>query len=88
MGFHPTCYVCGDPRPIVDEDAKDNSRYGPCMSEKCERLRAKPVPEFPLFNIRKLKNQNAEGITASGMEKEIVESAKREGRPIERAPKN
>ena len=40
-----------------------------------------------MFNIRRLRNQNAEGITAHEMERDIIESARKDGREIERAPK-
>lgn len=87
MSYVARCLICGAPKPIVDEDAVDNSRYGPCSSAMCDKLRQYEMPELPMFSIRRLRAQNEAGMTARGIERDIVDAAKADGREIERAPK-
>lgn len=87
MSYVARCLICGEPKPIVDEDAVDNSRYGTCRSAMCDKLRTYEMPEMPMFAIGKLRAQNEAHVTGREIEREIVGSAKAEGREIERAPK-
>ena len=87
MSYVARCLICGEAKPIVDEDAVDNSRYGPCGSAMCDRLRSYEMPEVPVFKIGRLRAQNEAHVTGREIEREIVSSAKEDGREIERAPK-
>lgn len=53
----------------------------------CDKLRTYEMPEMPMFAIGKLRAQNEAHVTGREIEREIVGSAKAEGREIERAPK-
>lgn len=85
MSFHPTCIICHTPKPLADPTAVDNSRWGPCESAVCEELRSSETEIGPLFSIRQLQDQNAQGMTKYELEREIVADAARDGREIERA---
>lgn len=55
-----------------------------CQHETCRLLREKDSGKGPMFNITRLKNQNAIGQTENEIEKEIIETAERDGREIQR----
>ena len=74
VGF---CYVHQGRRVIIEgEDG--------CQHKTCLAYRDMPAPNQPMFNIRRLKNQNAIGQTSREQEKEIIEQAEKDGREIQR----
>lgn len=74
VGF---CYI-HQGRKVIEEGVEG------CQHSKCLAFRDMPDRSFPMFNIERLKNQNQIGQTEREIEKEITETAKAEGREIER----
>jgi hypothetical protein len=76
--YKPLCYVHGGEKVLVE--GADG-----CQAAVCVELRALPEPELPFFRIKRLKQMNADGITDNEMRQDIYESARRDGRDIQRA---
>lgn len=74
VGF---CYTHQGRRVLIDgEDG--------CQHEKCLAFRDMTFEPRAMFNITRLKNQNALGQTENEIEREVIDTAARDGRDIQR----
>ena len=79
------CYNCSRPRA----DCPPGHEEGGCavveaVAEEYRREKESGKYSFPSFATVRLRNQNEISITANEMTKEITETAKAEGREIQR----
>ena len=82
----PTHYTSLDDREhqSVGPSHPDDWRPG-FTCEDCEAHRAMNIARYdgvvvPMFNIKRLQNENEAGITQQEMHRDVIESAKRDGR--------
>jgi hypothetical protein len=82
-GFIPYCYVCGESKTRFYDDDLGHDRWR-CESAKCDEIRSREFDQGPFFHTTRLKNDRETGTVASERAREITDTAKAEGREIQR----